>query len=257
MINICFFVKNKFTILIFFSKSKPFLKDLIPSDYVDIHSHLLPGIDDGSKSIEDTKSLINSLKDIGFNRFITTPHIMEGVWENNRSIIIENAAKTNRQLIEEQIELKAAAEYMLDGNFLKILSSEKLLTLKDHYVLVEMSYLNPPMNLFDIIFEIQLEGYTPILAHPERYNFYHSSLSDYTKLKTAGCKFQINMLSTVGYYGPHVAKASDYLITNNLIDFIGSDVHHNKHIEFMKNKIVLKKHESLNSIFQNNSVFRF
>ncbi len=243
--------------MIFFSKSKPILKDLIPSDYTDIHSHLLPGIDDGSKSIEETKLLITNLMELGFKKFITTPHIMEGVWENTGTIISEKLLKTNIELQKEGLpELSAAAEYMLDGNFLKILSTEKLLTIKDHYVLVEMSYLNPPMNLYDIIFEIQLEGYTPILAHPERYNFFHNSLNEYKRLKTAGCKFQMNMLSTVGYYGPHVAKAADYLLTNNLIDFIGSDVHHSKHVEFINNKVVLKKHENLIPIFQNNSIFR-
>ena len=243
--------------MIFFSKSKPILKDLIPSDYTDIHSHLLPSIDDGSKSIEETKLLITNLMELGFKKFITTPHIMEGVWENTGTIISEKLLKTNIELQKEGLpELSAAAEYMLDGNFLKILSTEKLLTIKDHYVLVEMSYLNPPMNLYDIIFEIQLEGYTPILAHPERYNFFHNSLNEYKRLKTAGCKFQMNMLSTVGYYGPHVAKAADYLLTNNLIDFIGSDVHHSKHVEFINNKVVLKKHENLIPIFQNNSIFR-
>ncbi len=243
--------------MIFFSKSKPILKDLIPSDYTDIHSHLLPGIDDGSKSIEETKLLITNLMELGFKKFITTPHIMEGVWENTGTIISEKLLKTNIELQKEGLpELSAAAEYMLDGNFLKILSTEKLLTIKDNYVLVEMSYLNPPMNLYDIIFEIQLEGYTPILAHPERYNFFHNSLNEYKRLKTAGCKFQMNMLSTVGYYGPHVAKAADYLLTNNLIDFIGSDVHHSKHVEFINNKVVLKKHENLIPIFQNNSIFR-
>ena len=243
--------------MIFFSKSKPILKDLIPSDYTDIHSHLLPSIDDGSKSIEETKLLITNLMEVGFKKFITTPHIMEGVWENTGTIISEKLLKTNIELQKEGLpELSAAAEYMLDGNFLKILSTEKLLTIKDHYVLVEMSYLNPPMNLYDIIFEIQLEGYTPILAHPERYNFFHNSLNEYKRLKTAGCKFQMNMLSTVGYYGPHVAKAADYLLTNNLIDFIGSDVHHSKHVEFINNKVVLKIHENLIPIFQINSIFR-
>ena len=243
--------------MIFFSKSKPVLKDLIPSDYTDIHSHLLPGIDDGSKSIEDTIALITSLQELGFKNFITTPHIMEGIWENTGTIISENLIKTTIELQKVGLpELRAAAEYMLDGNFMKILSSEKLLTIKDNYVLVEMSYLNPPMNLYDIIFEIQLEGYTPILAHPERYNFFHQSLNEYKKLKAAGCKFQMNMLSTVGYYGPHVAKAADLLMANHLIDFMGSDVHHNKHIEFINNKIVLKNHENLNSIFENNSIFR-
>lgn len=260
MINICFFVQTiKNYTLFFLKKNTVLLKDLIPNNYIDIHSHLLPGIDDGAKSIEDTQELITELNKFGFTKFITTPHIMDGVWENTRSGIQNKKEETILDLKTAGMNfpLKAAAEYMMDGGFLKILESEKLLTLKDDYVLVEMSYLNPPMNLYDILFELQLEGYKPILAHPERYNFFHGSLSEYKKLKTVGCSFQINLLSTVGYYGPHVAKTAEYLLSNNMIDFTGSDVHHMKHVEFFHKKIVLKKHDNLITAFQNNLEFDF
>lgn len=240
-------------------KRKPFLHDLICDGYIDIHSHLLPAIDDGAKSIEETISLITGLKEIGFKKFITTPHVMADVWYNSRSSIEKKCMETISKINIPKIEKKfrAAAEYMIDGEFREIFMNEPLLTIKENYVLVEMSYLNPPFQLHQTLYELQSAGYQPILAHPERYNFFQSSLSDYKKLKNIGCLFQLNLLSTVGYYGPNVAKASELLLKNGLIDFVGSDVHHNKHLESLKKRIIINHHSSLTTIFKNNSIFDF
>lgn len=244
----------------FFRQNKPFLRDIIPDNFIDIHSHLLPGIDDGAATIEDTTMLINGLEEIGFKKFITTPHIMGDVWKNTSHGINEKLSSTISELNIPNIDnnFKAAAEYMIDAEFCELFKTEKLLCLKENYVLVEISYLNPPIQLYDILFELQVAGYRPVLAHPERYNFYHeSSLSHYEKLKKSGCLLQLNMLSATGYYGQRVAKTADLLIKKGLIDFIGSDVHHNRHLEYMHKKIVLKNHEYLTPIFQNNSFFNF
>jgi len=241
----------------FFHKKSTFLRDIIPNDYTDIHSHLLPKIDDGAKDIEDTITLINELKKLGFSNFITTPHVMEHVWENTK-LGIENTLTTTSNSIKEvgiNNSFKAAAEYMLDDSFRKLFQEEKLLTLKDNYVLVEMSYISAPLQLYNIIFDLQVAGYKPVLAHPERYIFYHNNLQEFNKLKHAGCLFQINLLSSVGYYGPMVAKTADYLLKNNKIDFVGSDVHHMKHVESFNKKIVLKNLDYLKEAFQNNSLF--
>jgi protein-tyrosine phosphatase len=243
-----------------FRKNKPFLRDSIPDNYIDIHSHLLPGIDDGAPTIEDTTMLINGLEEIGFKQFITTPHVMGDVWKNTRDGISEKLSSTVSELKVPNIanRMKAAAEYMIDAEFWELLKKEPLLCLKDNYVLVEISYLHPPIQLYDILFELQVAGYQPVLAHPERYNFYHEpTLGHYKKLKKAGCLFQMNMLSSTGYYGERVAKTADLLLKNSLIDFVGSDVHHGRHLEYMHKKIVLKNHEYLTPIFQNNSFFRF
>jgi len=245
--------------LIHFFKQKPFLCDLIPSNHIDIHSHLLPGIDDGSTCIDDTVMLIKGLNELGIQKFITTPHVMGEVWRNTRTQIEENQKTTVGQLQIPNIKdnFKAAAEYMIDNEFVNLFKNEKLLTLKENYVLVEISYLNPPIQLFDILFELQLAGYQPILAHPERYSFYHHSLNSYKKLKKAGCLFQLNMLSATGYYGERVARITETLLKEQLIDFIGSDVHHHRHLEQMQKRIVLKKSEYLSPIFQNNFLFDF
>lgn len=258
-----FYLVNLYTlntfILIHFFKQKPYLRDLIPDNYIDIHSHLLPGIDDGAVTIEDTENLIKGLQEIGFKKFITTPHVMSDVWKNNSIGINEKLSATIQELKVPGIDtrFKAAAEYMMDAEFRELLQKERLLTLKENYVLVEMSYLGPPIQLYDILYELQTAGYQPILAHPERYNYYHQSMDEYKKLKNVGCLFQLNMLSATGYYGEEVAKVSNSLLKEGLIDFIGSDVHHTRHLEDIYKKIVLKNYEYLTPIFQNNSIFDF
>lgn len=257
--NTLFLYKSKL-ILIFFQKNKPFLCDFIPNNHIDFHSHLLPGIDDGATSIDDTKHLILGLEKIGIKKFITTPHIMGDVWKNTSEQINTNLTETIFELKKSNINinLKAAAEYMIDSEFWEFFKKEPLMCIKDNLVLVEISYLSPPIQLYDILFELQVAGYQPVLAHPERYNFYHeTSLGHYKKLKKAGCLFQLNMLSATGYYGERVAKTADLLLKNGLIDFVGSDVHHSRHLEFMNKKVVLKNHEYLGFIFQNNSFFNF
>ena len=238
-----------------FLKTKSKLKELIPSNYIDIHSHLLPGIDDGAKTTDDSKYILESMIDFGFNQVITTPHTIKTVWDNTKEDIESTYEKTKTELEEltSKVQLRAASEYMMDENFVALFKSEKLLTLKDNYVLVEMSYLNPPIQLLDILFELQLEGYKPVLAHPERYNFYHSKPKEFDKLKKAGCLFQMNLLSSVGYYGKEVSAAADKLLANEMIDFVGSDIHHAQHIEAFQNKIIIKNQNEFEKAIQNNT----
>ena len=240
-----------------FSKPKKRLADLIPDGYIDIHSHLLPGIDDGSKDDDNTIGLVTSLKNYGFSQFITTPHVLTGVWNNTHNGITAKEATTKKLLDDNNIDnpFKAAAEYLMDDVFLKLIKNEPLLTIKDNYVLVEMSYLNAPIQLYDILYELQLAGYKPILAHPERYLFYHFKFEEYEKLKRVGCLFQINLLSVTGYYGKPVLEICKKLLDNNMIDFTGSDVHHERHIEAFKNPVLFKNTEPLVKALNKNSLF--
>ena len=244
--------------MLFFNKPKTTLLDLIPGDYIDIHSHLLPGIDDGAKDNEDSLSLINTLKSYGFSQFIATPHILPGVWNNTPTGILktEEVAKAYFREVEMTSPFKTAAEHLMDDTFVTLFKNEPLLTLKDNYVLVEMSYINPPINLYDILFELQVAGYKPILAHPERYLFYHAKFEEYYRLKKAGCLFQLNLLSVTGYYGSGVLKAAERLLNEGLIDFTGSDTHHTRHTEAFKNKIPLKKTEAITEAIKNNAFFK-
>lgn len=243
--------------MLHFFKQKPLLRNLIPDNHIDIHSHLLPGIDDGATSIKDSVSLVNQMAAIGFKNIITTPHIVTNIWNNTEASIKEKYQET-APLIEKKCKIttfNAAAEYTLDAYFFKKLETEKLLTLKDNLILVELSYLCPPIQLFDIIFEIQLAGYKPVLAHPERYLYYHNNFKAYDKLKNLGCIFQLNLLSTVDYYGEHVTKIADKLLANNYINFVGSDIHHQNHIDAFERKLAIKNMAPLEEAILNNLFF--
>ena len=144
--------------MIHFFKQKPLLKELIPTNFIDIHSHLLPGIDDGARNSDDSISLINQLIHLGFKKIITTPHIIENVWQNTEVSLatkFEEVAPTIAQNCDLEL-FHYAAEYMMDSHFLKRLNNQRLATIKDEYLLVEMSYLQAPIQLYDIIFELQV-----------------------------------------------------------------------------------------------------
>jgi tyrosine-protein phosphatase YwqE len=241
-----------------FFRSKPILKDLIPEYHIDIHSHLLPGIDDGAKTFGDTLRLTQALQDIGISEFITTPHIIQHVWDNTHEQILDKKATTVLELEKNNITVpfKAAAEYLMDDQFVQLFQSNNLLTLKDNYVLVEMSYINPPIQLYSILFDLQVAGYIPVLAHPERYLFYHNNFNEYLKLKRAGCLFQLNLLSVVGYYGAGITKITEQLLQKGMYTYVGSDVHHDNHITAFKQKVNLKDLAPLKEAIANNQFFK-
>jgi protein-tyrosine phosphatase len=249
----------KITALFHIFKNKPRLTDLIPDNHVDFHSHLLFGIDDGAQTPEDTLFLTKELIKAGVTHLITTPHIMSGVWENTPEIIENRLAEVHALYAENgiKVKLRAAAEYLVDDNFTGLIEQKKLLTIKDNYVLVEMSYLNAPLHIYEILFELQLAGYIPVLAHPERYLFFHNSFENYAKLKNAGCLFQLNLLSAVGYYGKAVTKIAETLLQKGMIDFIGSDVHHKNHTRVFADKILFKDSRPLTDALANNAIFAF
>ena len=238
-----------------FKKSIP-VSELFPVNFVDIHSHLLPGIDDGAKNLEDSISLITKLDACGIQKFITTPHVLGGVWNNSSDTILDKLELVQEELERQDmsyITIDAAAEYMLDEQFCELLKKRDLLTLKEDNLLVEMSYLNAPVNLFEMLFDLQLAGYNPILAHPERYNFYHRDFDVYHKLKEAGCKFQINLLSLTGYYGKSVQNTAEKLLQQNMIDFAGTDTHHHRHLNALEKLATKKNSKLLKPILKRNS----
>lgn len=236
-------------------KSKPKLSDLIPNTYVDIHSHVLPGIDDGAKSLEETKSLTSEMKQLGFSKIITTPHTMTNIWDNTPETITKALIEVNATLTLP-FTIEAASEYALDESVIQKANNKTLLTLKENYVLVELSYLNAPIQLYDFLYELQLAGYQIVLAHPERYAYYHNNKKEYIKLKKAGCYFQLNLLATVGYYGKEVADTAHHLIKENLYDFTGSDIHHKNHIKAFQDKITHNNGEKIANLMLNNTLFK-
>lgn len=239
-----------------FFKKKKKLKEVIPQGFIDIHSHILYGLDDGAKTLTDTQMLISGLQDIGFEQFVATPHTTPLVWENTKEGILNRYEKVKSEMQLSEEKLRVASEYLMDDSFLKRLESEKLLTLKENYVLVEMSYINPPIQLYEIIFQLVSQGYQPVLAHPERYNFYKNDYASFKQLKNAGCLFQMNLLSSTGYYGGSVTEIADHLLKEGMYDFSGSDVHHEKHLKSFQSDIQLKNIEAFEKLLEKNVFFR-
>lgn len=203
----------------------------------DMHSHLLPGIDDGSPDINTSIGLIKGFADLGYQKIIATPHILWELYPNTTEII-EKKRDEVKKAIEEagiNIELRAAAEYFIDDYFAEELKKKTpLLTISDNIVLVEFSMITVPLDLNEILFEMQMQGYQPVLAHPERYTYLMRKKEFFDQLKDAGCLFQLNLLSLSGYYGESVQTLADYLLKKNYYDFAGTDLHHERHLSLLQ-----------------------
>jgi tyrosine-protein phosphatase YwqE len=234
---------------------KKFLIDYLKG-FVDIHNHILPGIDDGAKTVFDSIDLIKEFSAFGVTNFIATPHVMENYYPNNPQTInqsytiLKNELKKNKEL--KNTLLDYAAEHMIDANFDVILNESKVLPLKKKYLLVEMSYLQPSINFNSAISNIQSKNLFPILAHPERYGYLHNS-SKYELYKKNGIMFQLNLLSLGEYYGKEINKCALKLLEKGLYNFAGSDIHNMRQMNALKNiKITTKIEEQLEPIIQNN-----
>jgi len=223
--------------VIFFSRRKSLSETDLSWLVTDFHSHLLPGIDDGSPDVETSLLLIKGLQSLGYKKLITTPHVLWEMYPNTTDTI-ESALNKILPVLQKQnpeIELKAAAEYYIDDHFQTELKSKtRLLPISGRKILVEFSMLIPPIELKDVLFELQIQNYEPILAHPERYVYLEKQKGYFDILKDFGCFFQLNLLSLTGHYGPVVQSLAEFLIKKNYYDFIGSDVHHERHIEALK-----------------------
>ena len=207
---------------------------------VDIHSHLLPGIDDGVQDMEEALQVIKELIELNYKKLITTPHINSEFYPNTADIIEERLAAVRQKIKEENlpVELHAAAEYYLDETLIeKLDKNEKLLTMGDNYLLFECSFLNEPLYLKDFLFKAQSKGYKPILAHPERYAFVHSNPEIIEDLKSRGILLQVNMMSLAGHYNKAAKKIAEKLIKNQQVDLLGSDCHNSQHIHVIKEAI--------------------
>jgi tyrosine-protein phosphatase YwqE len=204
----------------------------------DMHSHLLPGIDDGATDVNNSIELIKGLEDLGYQKFITTPHIFQDMYKNDA----ESIGRAYDILAEEKTRLAidtpitAAAEYYLDDHFDTLLANKTpLLTLKDNLVLVEFSFINAPINYKSQLFQLQIQGYQPVLAHPERYIYLDRNRMVYDELKDAGCLLQLNILSLAGHYGRPTQELAQYLLKKQYINFLGTDLHHLRHLDALRN----------------------
>lgn len=227
--------------------------------YVDMHSHLIPGIDDGVGTLEESIETIKSLLALGYSKAITTPHIMGDFFKNTPEIINEGLLLVNNELEKQGInfQLKAAAEYYIDEWFVEKLENDTpLLTIGDNYLLLETSYINKPNNLNDVIFKVKSKGYKIILAHPERYTYMYHDFNNYKALYEKGVLFQINISSLSGYYSPAAKAIAEKLITNDMVDFAGTDCHGPRHIKHLEKSLNTKAFSKLNPTrILNNQLF--
>ena len=224
-----------------FFKKKPAIDNALSTLPIatDIHSHILPGIDDGSPDVETSLILIKGLYELGIRETIATPHIIGDLFRNTPETINAALQKLQEALAKELIDIKvsAAAEYMMDDNFMKLLKDKNsLLTIKDRIILTEQPYTAPSDYLKEISFELSTEGFKPIMAHPERYFYYHNDYEKYSYLKELGFTLQVNLLSLTGHYGKPVAKAAKYILDNDLADYVGTDLHHDRHLSALQDK---------------------
>ncbi len=216
----------------FFSKKKGSRTDFSFLG-TDLHSHLIPGIDDGAQTLEDSLTLIKGLQDLGYNKIITTPHVMIDMYPNKRTDILQRLEELKKALSKANIhiQIEAAAEYMLDDGFDDLIDNQEFLTFGRNYVLFETSMISRHPGLEDYVFKMRTKGYTPLLAHPERYVYMKDDFSKYERLRDMGCLFQLNILSLIGYYGAASRKIAIQLLKERMVDFLGTDLHHERHLE--------------------------
>lgn len=206
---------------------------------VDFHSHLIPMVDDGVRTVEETAEILDNFITLGYKKIYTSPHIMGEGYTNTKNDLIHrfNSLKADPLIVSKNIEFELIAEYYMDENFEKLVESEDLLTFGQKNILIETSMNYEFPNFKELIFKLNNLNYKPILAHPERYNFIHNEsnyINTYEELKDKGVLLQLNLFSLIGLYGQKTKKVAEELIDQDLIDFVSSDIHNVKQLEFFK-----------------------
>ena len=216
----------------------------------DIHSHVLPGVDDGSPDINTSLSLLRYMESIGLREVWLTPHIMEDYPTLNKKL--QQQFDVLKAAYSGPLNLRLSSEYMMDAAFTNKLDGE-VLPLGSSHLLVETSYMYPPPGLPDILMKIWNAGYQPVIAHPERYLYMEEK--DYLLLKEKGYSFQLNLMSLSGYYGPHPKVVSEKLLKQKMYDFVGTDLHHLERYRPMLDQLRLTRRqlEALEGLIANNA----
>ena len=202
---------------------------------VDIHSHLLPGVDDGVKTLAESVDLIRRFESLGYKRLVTSPHISDAYYPNK----VEDLELVHKALVSALnkegigVEVSLGAEYMVDEAFLERIKKNQRLLSWDGYLLMETSFHNFPMIFDEVTFELQSQSIVPIYAHPERYEYFYCQWERLLELKQKGILFQVNAGSFQGIYGSGAKKMAREMLKKGLIDFIGSDAHGKFHLDHL------------------------
>ena len=219
-----------------FGKKKVLPEVSFDSLKVDMHSHLIPGIDDGSPNMEVSIALIKRMMDLGYEHIITTPHVMSDYYRNSSDTILRGRDAVRNELSKQGIDVgfEAAAEYFLDEHFQHLLAKKDILTFGGNKVLFELSFIAEPPMFKQVLFDLQMAGYQPILAHPERYTYWHKNLDLLRELADRDIDLQLNINSLSGIYSPQVQKAGEKMIEEGIVSYIGSDCHHMAHLDVLQ-----------------------
>ncbi len=236
-----------------FKKNKKLPPFDLASIGADMHSHLIPSIDDGAQSMDESIGMINKFKELGFKKIITTPHVMSDYYKNTPEIILGGIEKVKKELesLKIPVEINAAAEYYVDEFLLDKIKSNNILSFGNtkKYVLFEFSFTSEPLEKNNVIFQFLQSGYTPVLAHFERYMFFFSKpIEKAQDLKQRGVKIQVNLLSLTGHYGKKIQEQAEILIDNKLVDFVGTDCHRMEHLETLEQNLHLPYFHKLNEL---------
>ncbi len=238
----------------FFARQKKKDSEIsLPGLKIDLHSHLIPGIDDGSQSMKESLELLQAMCTLGYEKVITTPHVMADTYQNSTRTILDGLQSLRDAATTEgiEIEIEAAAEYYLDEELITRLERGDILTIGEKYLLFETSYFSKPLNFEEVVYEMQAKGYRAILAHPERYRYINDPQEEFGRMKELGIYFQLDLNSLEGYYGRQAMKHAKLLNEWGMIDFLGSDVHHKKQVSFLKKVFAGRNYRTL---LQNNQI---
>ena len=213
----------------------------------DFHCHILPGVDHGSRSIEQSLDMLRAEQEMGISRVILTSHVTAVTFENTRETLMDAFLKLKDAVTDAGLEmdLYLSAEYRMDEYFDKEYAADHLIPMPGNHILLENSFQQELMNLNDLLFDMQVKGYKTILAHPERYTYYSRRRKRYEELHNAGARFQINILSFTGYFGEEARESALWFAKNGMIDYLGSDMHNVKHAHIIMDYLNSKEWKKL------------
>ncbi len=217
---------------------------------VDMHSHLIPGIDDGSPSMDHTIAMLAKFEQMGFRKVITTPHILNDVHPNTPETILGGLADVRAEIqrLGMSIEIEAAAEYYCDETFLPLIEQNKILSFGQNLVLMEFGFLSPSQYEAQALFNLQVAGYVPVIAHYERYPYYFGDFKKVDELRERNILIQVNLNSLTGHYGPGVKKMAEQLIKNKQVDFLGTDCHRMEHLMMIERSLDLSIYKHIEAL---------
>ena len=221
---------------------------------VDMHSHLIPGIDDGSPSMDHSIALLAKFEQLGYRKVITTPHILNDVYPNTAENILSGLANVQEEIkrLGLKIEIEAAAEYYCDESFLPLIERNEILSFGSNFVLMEFGFLSPSQYEAQALFNLQVAGYVPVIAHYERYPYYFGDFKKVDALRERNIQIQVNLNSLTGHYGPGVKKMAEQLIKNKQVDFLGTDCHRMEHLTLLENKLNLSIFKDIEALHLKN-----